>query len=538
MNDEIHVLANDLAIVIPILLDRGLFQSAKWASELLDACPVDETNLDLPSYVPESATRLPSNPRKFLFAKSCFECKEYARAANILEKFSHDPVLWFMGLYAKYLAGECKRDQDGELILGRNSSSSTPNTYCNDLIQQLEARPEDVQNDPFLLYLHGTIALQLNQHQTAIDSLIASINLFPYIWSAFVDLSRTITSVSHLATVLDQINESPMKSIFRISIEQELAQHSPALVSSIESWQMALPNSLFIQVQRALVHYHSLEYQKAEALFDNIIKRDPFRIEDLDVFSNILYISGKAPKLSFLAQLTSSVDKLRPETCCIIANFYSIRNNHIKAITYYRRALMLNRSYLSAWTLMGHEFVELKNSHAAIESYRRATDINRRDFRAWYGLGQAYEVLDMHYYSLSYYQRAVALKPQDPRMWHAVASCYERLDRKEDAIKAFSRALELTGPDPVMHYRLGLLYDSTDDRDNAITHMRAVLEFETENDFVDEVSKARLWLAKRALADRDWAEAEELAAGLLQGQQNDVEEARSIVRDVRQQRGK
>jgi Tfp pilus assembly protein PilF len=32
----------------------------------------------------------------------------------------------------------------------------------------------------------------------------------------------------------------------------------------------------------------------------------------------------------------------------------------------------LNRDYLPAWTLLGHEFVELKNSHAAIEAYRRA----------------------------------------------------------------------------------------------------------------------------------------------------------------------
>jgi anaphase-promoting complex subunit 8 len=39
---------------------------------------------------------------------------------------------------------------------------------------------------------------------------------------------------------------------------------------------------------------------------------------------------------------------------------------------YFKRSLMLNREYLPAWTLMGHEFVELKNSHAAIEAYRKA----------------------------------------------------------------------------------------------------------------------------------------------------------------------
>ena len=33
---------------------------------------------------------------------------------------------------------------------------------------------------------------------------------------------------------------------------------------------------------------------------------------------------------------------------------------------YFRRALALDRSCLSAWTLMGHEYVEMKNPPAAI----------------------------------------------------------------------------------------------------------------------------------------------------------------------------
>ena len=80
---------------------------------------------------------------------------------------------------------------------------------------------------------------------------------------------------------------------------------------------------------------------------------------------------------------------------------------------------------------MGHEYVEMKNSHAAIEAYRKAVgmlsslsclgrsptdrapgiiDVNRKDYRAWYGLGQAYELLNMHQYALYYYQHATALR--------------------------------------------------------------------------------------------------------------------------------
>lgn len=53
-------------------------------------------------------------------------------------------------------------------------------------------------------------------------------------------------------------------------------------------------------------------------------------------------------------------------------NHYSLRAEHEKAVRYFRRATQLDRTYLSAWTLMGHEYVEMKNSHAAIEAYRRA----------------------------------------------------------------------------------------------------------------------------------------------------------------------
>jgi len=59
------------------------------------------------------------------------------------------------------------------------------------------------------------------------------------------------------------------------------------------------------------------------------------------------------------------------DTLCS-GNHYSLRAEHDKAIKYFKRATDLDRTYLSAWMLIGHEYVEMKNSHAAIEAYRRA----------------------------------------------------------------------------------------------------------------------------------------------------------------------
>ena len=59
---------------------------------------------------------------------------------------------------------------------------------------------------------------------------------------------------------------------------------------------------------------------------------------------------------------------------CFIAlgNYYSLRGNHEKAVVYFQRALRLNPQCTSAYTLMGHEYMETKNTSAAIEAYRRA----------------------------------------------------------------------------------------------------------------------------------------------------------------------
>ena len=163
----------------------------------------------------------------------------------------------------------------------------------------------------------------------------------------------------------------------------------------------------------------------------------------MDNYSNVLYVKEEFADLSHLAHHLVMTDKYRPETCCIVGNYYSLKSQHAKAVVYFKRALRLNPRYLSAWTLVGHEYVEMKNPAAAIDAYRHAVDINPRDFRAWYGLGQTYEILQMPYYAMYYYQQAVKLRPDDARMWCAMGQCYEsdQLKMFTSAIRCYQRAV-------------------------------------------------------------------------------------------------
>ena len=52
-------------------------------------------------------------------------------------------------------------------------------------------------------------------------------------------------------------------------------------------------------------------------------------------------------ELSFLAHHLFQLDKFRAETCCVVGNYHSLRTEHEKAVIYFRRALQLDRKYVS-----------------------------------------------------------------------------------------------------------------------------------------------------------------------------------------------
>lgn len=371
--------------------------------------------------------------------------------ANAFPRLSQKSM--FLSLYARYLAGEKRKEEETEMVLGPADGGQTTNRELAALARGLEAyfRARDTE-DPqlhrsqgWLEYLYGVILAKSKQEVMAQQWLLRAVRLNPYHWGSWEELSALLSSVddlnAHLTSSLLPQNIMTLFYQTHAYVDLFSTADPPTTFSSLNALLQIFPTSTYLLTQLALSHYHAKDFDTSASIFQDLLTTHPHRLDALDHYSNILYVMQDRPKLAFIAHLCTAVDKFRPETCCVVGNYYSLCSQHEKAVMYFRRALTLDRSFLSAWTLMGHEYIELKNTHAAIESYRRAVDVNRKDYRAWYGLGQAYEVLDMGFYALFYYQRAAGLRPYDPKMWQAVGSCYAKMDRVEKAIKAMKRAL-------------------------------------------------------------------------------------------------
>ncbi|KAL6722028.1 Anaphase-promoting complex subunit 8 [Lecanora helva] len=568
---------------------------------------------------PEEARLEAQEFSKFLLAKSYFDCREYDRCAAVflptaLPRAPLSPVspnsniksnskTWkgkgkdfesgnghgptssanslpqlsqkalFLALYARYMSGEKRKDEEGEMILGPADGGTTVNRELMGIAASLQgwftaraAKGLEGSNQGWLEYLYGIVLAKGKTEAEAKRWLLRSVHLCPLNWGSWLELSGLLNNVEELQKLVPELPQHIMTLIFHLYACQELYQSSQQVHDQLSQLERIFPESQFLKTQRALLFYHSKDYDEAESIFSTLMHADPHRIDSLDHYSNILYVMSARPKLAFLAQVATATDKFRPETCCVVGNYYSLKSEHEKAVIYFRRALTLDRSFLSAWTLMGHEYIEMKNTHAAIESYRRAVDVNRKDYRAWYGLGQTYEVLEMHLYALFYYQRAASLKPYDPKMWQAVGSCYDRVDRPVQSIKAYKRALVAGsfydagtsfGPgaanseppsgvlDPETLYQIALMYEKLNHSAEAASYMEMTLAQEEGADDDDDedasangtgvtntTSKARMWLARWEFACGGLARAMELANELCQDGV-EVEEAKALIRDLR-----
>ncbi len=55
--------------------------------------------------------------------------------------------------------------------------------------------------------------------------------------------------------------------------------------------------------------------------FDSLSEEDPYRLDDMDLYSNMLYVKGEKYYLQVLANKAVEIDKYRVETSCIIGIF-------------------------------------------------------------------------------------------------------------------------------------------------------------------------------------------------------------------------
>ncbi|KAH8258577.1 hypothetical protein KR038_010418, partial [Drosophila bunnanda] len=447
---------------------RGLLHSTKWLAEMHHGlCDVHIDNEPPDNDRTFSDCQLegiaPAEYSDYFLAKSYYDVREYDRAAHAVRN-CESSVPRFLHFYATYMARE-KRRLDSTTD---QANLTEPNQMRDlaDLLSTLRTEYGKSRLDGYGIYLYGVVLKALNLNHAAEQMLIQAIRLVPMLWGAYLELSPLIMEKQKLLSL--QLGGHWMRHFFMAHTYLELYLNDDGLKIYEDLQASGFGKSIYLIAQMALVYHNKRDVDKAIELYQNLLESDPYRLDNVDTYSNLLFVKEMKTEMAQLAHKAVSINKYRPETCCVIGNYYSIRCDHQVAISYFQRALKLNPKYLAAWTLMGHEFMELKNTNAAIQSYRKAVEVNKRDYRAWYGLGQAYEIIKMHYYSLYYFKIAHQLRPYDSRMLVALGETYEKLDKCENAVKCYWKAIDVGDIEGIAMYKLANLHEKLGDHETAV----------------------------------------------------------------------
>lgn len=180
---------------------------------------------------------------------------------------------------------------------------------------------------------------------------------------------------------------------------------------------MAIPSAQretpWVLAQIGKAHYERSQFVEAEKSFLRIRGMAPSWLEDMEVFSNVLWQLKKETELSYLAHTLMDQDRLSPQAWCAIGNAFSLQREHDQAIKCFTRATQLDPRFAYAFTLQGHEHVSNEEYDKAMLAYRRAISADHRHYNGWYGMGQVFEKMGKFDVAEKHYRTAAGINPHN-----------------------------------------------------------------------------------------------------------------------------
>lgn len=264
------------------------------------------------------------------------------------------------------------------------------------------------------------------------------------------------------------------------------------------------------QIGRA--YYEQAAYAEAEKYFMRIRTMEPSRLEDMEVYSTILWHLKNEVDLAYLAHELVEMDRLSPQAWCAIGNSFSLQRDHDQALKCFGRAVQLDPKFAYAFTLQGHEHVANEEYDKALLSYRSAIAAESRHYNAWYGLGKVYEKMGKYDVAEQHYRTAAGINPTNAVLVCCIGVALEKMKNPKSALLQYTRACELApksalsrfkkarvlmavqepnlalvelkvlkdiAPDDAnVHFMLGRVYKTLRQKGNAIKHFTTALNLD------------------------------------------------------------
>ncbi|XP_039053686.1 cell division cycle protein 27 homolog B-like [Hibiscus syriacus] len=211
-------------------------------------------------------------------------------------------------------------------------------------------------------------------------------------------------------------------------------------------------NTGWVLSQVGKAYFELVDYLNADYAFSLARQISPHSVEEMDVYSTVLYHLKEEMKLKYLAQELLLVDRFAPQTWCAIGNCYSLRKDHETALKSFQRALQLNSRFAYALTLSGHEYVIMEDYKHGAECYEKSLNVDARQYKSWYGLGVIYLHQEKFEFAEHHFRQAYHINPFSSVIMYYLGTTLEALKRSGEALEMVEKAIVTDKKNPLPKY--------------------------------------------------------------------------------------
>lgn len=286
----------------------------------------------------------------------------------------------------------------------------------------------------------------------------------------------------------------------------------PDAIQSFNSLSQGQRETPWVLAQLGRAYFEQAMYGDAAKYFARVQKLAPSRLEDMEIYSTVLWHLKSEVELAYLAHQLLETDRLSPQAWCAIGNSFSHQRDHDQALKCFKRATMLDPDFAYAFTLQGHEYVANEEYDNALDAYRHGIKADPRHYNAWYGLGTVYDKMGKLEEAEQHFRNAAMINPTNAVLICCIGLILERSNDAKTALVHYERACSLApqsvlarfrkarvlmkmkeykfaltelrvlkdlAPDEAnVHYLLGKLYKILHDKANAIKHFTTALNLD------------------------------------------------------------
>ncbi len=214
------------------------------------------------------------------------------------------------------------------------------------------------------------------------------------------------------------------------------------------------PKQLAAWLQRAIQAQQRGRLTEAEALYQQVLQRDPCQVEALHFLGVLAAQRGQHEQAANLIRRALELNPQYADAWNNLGNVLTALEHPEEAAEAYRRTVELAPGHVGAHGNLGVILTQLGRLEEAIAACQQAITLAPGIAESYFNLGTALLAQDDHEGTIVAYQETIRRQPDHTRAYKALSLLFYKLNRRQDATELFQSWLEQNPDDTAARHML------------------------------------------------------------------------------------